>query len=469
MDLTKLKSIFDNYLRYKEQGLDFLRVTYSDISSKIGKAAGSKAFTVNRIGTSIEGRPVNIIKAGAGKRKILLWSQMHGNESTATRAIFDLLNFLSADDEFNPIRNDILNNLELYFIPMLNPDGAERFSRENAINIDLNRDAKRLQSPEAAMLKTAKENISPEFCFNLHDQNPYYSVGKTDLSPAVSFLAPPYDFDDSVNPPRKKAMQLIAQLNSLLQEMIPGRISKYADDHEPRSFGDNFVMADSSVVLIESGFLIDDPVKEKIRSLNFLSLLTSFCSIIDDDYNKFDVNSYYDIPKSEERFFDLLLKNAALLKNGYKFIVDIGIKQKVIPVEETKDFYYEGSIAEIGDLSTLTGHRIIDCEGLTASGGRIFCPDKPFMELPEKEEMEQILNSGFTTIRIQNNSHMGKYICSPVNIMLDGLAENHEIAPEFPANFVLSDELGIKHIIVNGYITPVPVNKNFIRNGLIFR
>ena len=42
------------------------------------------------------------------------------------------------DDE--PVKR-ILSALTLYVVPMLNPDGAERYQRRNAQNIDLNRDA----------------------------------------------------------------------------------------------------------------------------------------------------------------------------------------------------------------------------------------------------------------------------------------------------------------------------------------
>ena len=62
---------------------------------------------------------------------------MHGDEPTATAALLDIFNFLSANDSFDSLRKSILQNLEIHFIPMLNPDGAARYQRENAFNIDL--------------------------------------------------------------------------------------------------------------------------------------------------------------------------------------------------------------------------------------------------------------------------------------------------------------------------------------------
>lgn len=72
----------------------------------------------------------------------MLWSQMHGNESTATMALFDLFNFLEGKgDQYDTFRQLLNSQLRLKFIPMLNPDGADVFKRRNALDIDLNRDA----------------------------------------------------------------------------------------------------------------------------------------------------------------------------------------------------------------------------------------------------------------------------------------------------------------------------------------
>ncbi|MFT6735369.1 MAG: murein tripeptide amidase MpaA [Polaribacter sp.] len=70
---------------------------------------------------------------------------------------------------------------------MLNPDGAELEPRVNAPGIDINRDAKALQSPEGRLLLSLAEQINPQFGFNLHSQNRYYAVGKTDKSAVILF------------------------------------------------------------------------------------------------------------------------------------------------------------------------------------------------------------------------------------------------------------------------------------------
>ena len=55
----------------------------------------------------------------------------------------------------------ILSTLTLHVVPMLNPDGAERFQRRNAQSIDINRDALRLQTPEGRALKALRDRLQP--------------------------------------------------------------------------------------------------------------------------------------------------------------------------------------------------------------------------------------------------------------------------------------------------------------------
>jgi len=104
---------------------------------------------VEEIGKSVEGRSINHLWFGRGPYHVLLWSQMHGDEPTATAALFDVFEqFRRHRDE--PAFALILDSLTIHAVPMLNPDGAERFQRRNAQGIDINRDALRLQTPEDA-------------------------------------------------------------------------------------------------------------------------------------------------------------------------------------------------------------------------------------------------------------------------------------------------------------------------------
>jgi hypothetical protein len=145
-----------------------------------------------------------------------------------------------ADDDLNPVRQKILQNTSLYFMPMVNPDGAEVFKRRNSFDIDINRDASRNTTPEGKVLKEVYDYLKADIGFNLHDQSIYYTAGRAPRSAAISFLAPASEFEKGIDSVRLNAMKLISHLHNVLSDFIPGHIGRYNDDHEPRAFGDNF-------------------------------------------------------------------------------------------------------------------------------------------------------------------------------------------------------------------------------------
>ena len=53
---------------------------------------------VDEVGRSFLNREIYQVEWGKGPIKVFLWSQMHGDESTATMAIFDILNFFDSDE-----------------------------------------------------------------------------------------------------------------------------------------------------------------------------------------------------------------------------------------------------------------------------------------------------------------------------------------------------------------------------------
>src|SRR3954468_18142299 len=67
-------------------------LTHAEVVKRLDAAvqSGGALFRMEKVGDSVEGRSINMLQAGSGAFPVLLWSQMHGDEATATAALFDL-------------------------------------------------------------------------------------------------------------------------------------------------------------------------------------------------------------------------------------------------------------------------------------------------------------------------------------------------------------------------------------------
>ncbi len=309
-------------------------------------------FKINNIGYSYLKKDIYSISIGNGKKKILIWSQMHGNESAGTKALFDLFSFLGETKNFLELKKTILNNCTIVCIPMLNPDGAEVYTRENAQKIDLNRDVIDKKAVESAILQDLLKNTDPEYCFNLHDQRTIFCVGKDNKPATLSFLAPSEDKDRSLTTGRKQTMEVIVAINKLLQKFIPNQIGRYTDEFYPTATGDNFQKMGHNTILIESGHFQDDYQREKTRKYTFLALLQGIYTI--SKYtNNHDFKDYLNIPNNKELYLDIILKNI-IFKNKK---VDLGIlfKEKL----ENSRILFIPEIEKIKNLDDHNANRII--------------------------------------------------------------------------------------------------------------
>lgn len=307
-------------------------------------------------GYSEEDRPIYSIKIGSGNKRILLWSQMHGNESTTTKAIIDCVNLFLTN---NDLPNTILGECTLCIIPILNPDGAARYTRLNANGIDLNRDAKNLSQVESRVLRKIYEEFKPDFCFNLHGQRTIYNVGDTNKSSILSFLSPSQDEDRMITSNRKVAMQIISEINTMLQAEIPGCIARYDDAFNINCVGDMFQSFETPTLLYEAGHYPNDYNREEVRRLIFLAILKALI-VISDDVDTSSYRDYFKIPDNNKKFYDIIIRNAKLEQNS-DTTLDIGIlyreelknkKIEFIPIVET-----------ISELEEFFGHREIDAKG----------------------------------------------------------------------------------------------------------
>ena len=355
-----MNTISERYHYYRETSITNRFVKHTDLVKILSDQQHSRIFNISVAGHSFEGRSLNLVKAGSGETKVFIWSQMHGDEATATMAICDLLSFLVANDELNELRTRILESCTLYILPMVNPDGAEVFTRRNAQGIDINRDFHRQQTPEGKILRTLRDQIDPHFGFNMHDQSTLWSAGNTGNPATISVLAPAYDKELSINLSRERAIQVINNINSGLQKLIPGYVGRFDDEHEPRAFGDNFQASGTSTILIEAGGYKDDPEKQFIRKLTFIALLTGLESIAGKNYLNTLTRSYFDIPENAKRHFHIILRNCKVTSDQNSYILDIGLvaDEKLNTNQRSTSLTY--LVDDIGDLTGFYAYEDID-------------------------------------------------------------------------------------------------------------
>jgi hypothetical protein len=237
---------------------------------------GSTRIHRSEVGQSVQGRPLYSLEFGRGPVRVLLWSQMHGNEPTATLALVDLLRFVVANPA-DPLVRRIEERLTVVMVPMLNPDGAQQRRRENAMGIDVNRDARRQSTPEARALATVHSRVSPHFGFNLHDQS--LRIAADGRPVAIALLAPPHEERPSEMLTLRRAKQVAGIMRVAADSLVDGRVSRYDEPYSAHAFGDAMQSWGTSTILLETGAWDDDPEMRYLRRVNFALLLTALDAI----------------------------------------------------------------------------------------------------------------------------------------------------------------------------------------------
>jgi hypothetical protein len=331
--------------------------------------AAPDLFTLERAGTSVEGRSINYVRVGTGPTGVLLWSQMHGDEPTATSALFDVLEYLRRHRS-DPAVSGILSRLTLHVVPMLNPDGAERFTRRNAQSIDINRDALRLQTPEGQTLKALRDRLKPAVGFNLHNQSWRTSIGDPPRPASISLLSVAFDRNRSNSRGRKLTKKLCAIIRDSLEPFARGQIGRYDDQFEVRAFGDNITLWGTPVVLIETGPWASAAPDPPLVRLNFIALVSALDALASGRVNKADPRRYDTLPTNESKELYLIVSNATVINGAgvSPFTSDIGIvaNRRVRMVDGRRELQLALSVEDMGDLRTSGALRTIDATGLLA-------------------------------------------------------------------------------------------------------
>ncbi|MBM3750712.1 MAG: peptidase M14 [Acidimicrobiia bacterium] len=288
--------------------------------------AGGSLFLVKEEGRSVENREIWSVSFGRGPFVVLMWSQMHGDEPTATSALFDLYEYIRRH-QHEPAVAHLLNQLTVHTVPMLNPDGAERFQRRNVQNIDINRDALDLATPEARLLKALRDSLNPQVGYNLHNQNWRTSVGPPMMGAAISLLSVAYDEARSMNDGRVLTKKLGAVIRDALEPYALGRIGRYDDSFEPRAFGDQLTLVGTPVLLIETGPWPDANPDPTLVKLNYVALVRSLHALADGSVHHADPARYDSLPENSGGGFHTVIRGATVTRTEGETpqVIDVGL------------------------------------------------------------------------------------------------------------------------------------------------
>ncbi|MEN9875947.1 MAG: hypothetical protein RLZZ529_944 [Bacteroidota bacterium] len=344
------------FVQNKEQSIQGRYITLEHIEPILKRLNTNNQL--QEIGKSVLGKTIYEYQIGHGTKRIFLWSQMHGNESTTTKGLFDFLNLLQGDTDF---AKQLLNNFTFCCIPILNPDGATLYTRANANGVDLNRDSQDLTQPESKILRNTFERFKPDYCFNLHDQRTIFGVDMSAKPATMSFLAPSYNEEREINDSRLKAINVIAGINQVLQKYIPGQVGRFDDSFNINCIGDTFQYLGVPTILFEAGHYPNDYEREQTRKYVFISLVSAFSTISENDIVINRIEDYLNISQNNPVFCDFLYKNVKINYDGNEKIINFAAQYK----EELIDgqIWFNAYINQIDDLENRFGHLEYDAQG----------------------------------------------------------------------------------------------------------
>lgn len=340
----------------KEQSIQGRYLTLDHIQPVLNRLNTNNQLQV--IGQSVLGKPIYEYQIGHGAKRVFLWSQMHGNESTTTKGMFDFVNLLHSESD---LAKQFLNHFTFCWIPILNPDGATLYTRANANGVDLNRDSQDISQPESQVLRATFERFKPDFCFNLHDQRTIFGVANTGKPATMSFLAPSYNEEREVNESRLKAINVIAGINEVLQQFIPGQVGRFDDSFNINCIGDTFQYLGVPTILFEAGHFPNDYEREQTRKFVFISLVTAFKVISENDIVTNRMEDYLNISQNNPVFCDFLYKNVKINYDGNEKIINFASQYKEELIGDR--ICFNAYINQIDNLDNCFGHCEYDAQG----------------------------------------------------------------------------------------------------------
>ena len=327
-------------------------VTHADLKNYLEQLK-KFGIRVQEVGRSYANREIYQIEWGRGPLKVFLWSQMHGDEPTATSALIEMFAFLQKNRGQDRVRK-IEDTITIRAVPMLNPDGAEMFQRRNAQGVDLNRDALDLKSPEARLLKQLRDDWNPAIGFNLHNENALTTVGHTFNQATISLLTVFGDAAKTTNYGQERNRRVTSAIIEALQKFIPGHIARYGAEWTPTAFGDTFSAWGTPTILIETGGLHGKDEMFLVK-VNFVAFMAALQSLATGSEKTQEITAYLSLTENGAGgLYNFIFRHANIVSRsaeGAASLADIAVNTE----RRRASFSAANVIRVIGELSHLHG------------------------------------------------------------------------------------------------------------------
>ena len=159
----------------------------AELQAELERLARQHRGTVSltQVGTSVEGRPLNLVRVGTGETTLMVVTQVHGDEPMGTEAALQLLREMAGN---SPRAAELRSQLTLLVMPRTNPDGWERYQdpdfatgidpRLNSNRQDLNRwfgpaNPTAALVPETVAVERVVQQYRPDLVLDYHHQVTY--------------------------------------------------------------------------------------------------------------------------------------------------------------------------------------------------------------------------------------------------------------------------------------------------------
>ncbi len=139
---------------------------FAEMEEFLRRVDGQPGVSVSVEGASAAGRPLYLVHLGGGEGRtwrIFLYARQHGDEVAGTDALLYLVRDIAGKPGLLP------EDVDLWVMPIVNPDGAEAGTRENSAGADLNRDHMVLEQPETQTLHRLVRRLLPQVVVDCHE------------------------------------------------------------------------------------------------------------------------------------------------------------------------------------------------------------------------------------------------------------------------------------------------------------